>query len=57
MSGPFEDAMARARGRLMALERAADGLAGLRDADDAATRRRQLLDGLVADLGHEREAT
>ncbi|WP_157894361.1 hypothetical protein [Mycolicibacterium wolinskyi] len=57
MSGSFEDAMARARGRLMALERAADGLAGLRDADDAATRRRQLLDGLVADLGHEREAT
>ncbi|MHC9291584.1 hypothetical protein ACRCUN_03910 [Mycobacterium sp. LTG2003] len=57
MSAQFEDAMTRARARLMALERAADALAGVRDADDAATRRQQLLDGLVAELGHEREAT
>ncbi|MGV0741484.1 hypothetical protein [Mycolicibacterium sp. XJ870] len=58
MSGPiFDDVMARARGRLTALERAGAGLAGLRDDADTAQRRQQLLDGLVAELGQEREAT
>lgn len=57
MSSLFEDTMARARGRLAALERAGDGLIDLRGARDAATRRQHLLDGLVAELGQEREAT
>lgn len=53
----FEDTMARARGRLAALEQARDDLCGLRDDAGDRRRRRRLLDGLAVEFGGEQEAT
>ncbi|MDV3130084.1 hypothetical protein M1247_34635 [Mycobacterium sp. 21AC1] len=53
----FEETMARARGRLAALEQACDDLAGRRDDPGYLGRRRQLLNGLACEFGDEQEAT
>lgn len=53
----FRATMARARGRLEALERAGDDLAALRDGADAVKRRRRLLDDLAAEFGRQPETT
>ncbi|HTM83752.1 MAG TPA: hypothetical protein VL179_02435 [Mycobacterium sp.] len=52
-----DDTMARARGRLAALEHVGEELAGLGEDGDAHRRRERLLAGLVEAFGPQPEAT
>lgn len=52
-----EDTMARARGRLAALEQAGEELTSLGEDGDADLRRQRLLDGLVQAFGRQPETT